>query len=694
MTIVKNRLNLSQNQNNSKSVIKKKDSKSNYGQNINFCGAAVKPREFALRQDYFKKLKNWVICQSWIPITGFITALMSVIGFGVGGIGLIYDSMVKKNRAKDGKQEENTQEKGVLMPPVIPVMGLNDASSASELRPSSLSSYLQQVNESIKQSCNNAVSFTGKNSVEKKDDKKRTEKTDKKGAEKDKPKSSEGEYGHIVPVTKLGKTGLTFAKIAITVSGTAGFLTGLALNVPLMSLGEVIGNVLAAPIITSPAGFGLMTVGIAFLLIGRAFENNPALKFNPAIFANKNLLGKVTYTANNILEGLKETGKSWGNLGKNIGGLFKSSTRGDSKNYFNEFVSLNSSTMSFTQKVLANGKDIVESGLKSNSSRLHTFAGIMAVTGLVLVVEDLLERVGIIKTDKPRKVCFNIAKIGQYADNIGLGAYGAERAAKFGAILGAPVMASAAIALTGAHKVDEDEGKGRIWAALSFFFMLLAIERGIETLHAFKSRRVLKAKPVLKEAAEFIRMIDVNLSGLTGMNGKNKKQLLNLFRNRETAWLQIKYYLTKPLEKADELIKTFLDEKQFKAIKDFTNDDDKLLKQIPPLKQKIEEILSGVHVNKKLTKDEIIKQLEDEGCFTPELIEYLKKPGVITIKGKDEELPEILSSIHKANVKKFGENYLDYLKEITADTSSSPDFAKDAANNARKKFRKELGEAA
>ncbi len=631
-------LNLAQKPNERLLLKNKKRNQINLGQNVNFRGAG----KLKIRDSYFKDFKNWLIVKNFDKIAGAITATISVVGFGVGGTGLIYDSMVKKSRHKNKHQDHKLEKKAKP-----------EASITSE-----------------------QVSSSGKSH------------------EKKKGKSHEGEYGHIVPETEFGKTGLLFAKAALAVSGTAGFLTGVALRVPLMSAGEVIGNLLAAPIITTPAGYGLMSIGMATLLSGRALENNISLKLNDATLSHKKGLDKVKYIFQNIGAGLNDTAKTIGFVGSQAANLLSRTkgVRDEAKHFFkNKFFKIRSSTITMTQKVLANGETVVESGIKTHSYRLHTCAGLLAIGGALLAIEDLLERVGVIKGDKARKACFNVAKAGQYADNIGLVTYGLERAVKGAPILGIPVVLSGATALSGAHKVDKDEGKGIIWAALSFFFLLLALERGIESGVAIKARKKLKDMPIpmKEEFSDFAKTFEIDLSKIGKLTKKQLDNILKLVGGQEKAWINFKQFFKRMKhDKAEKEMAKIFDKAAKEATEALENDPNKLLSEVPRLVKVLKEKILAGSYNHNFSVEDLIQKLQKEG-FSNEFISHIMQKGVIKIGGEVPDIGAVLSSIHKQNAEQFGKNYILKLDEIINNPASA-NFVKEAARKAKLDFAKLL----
>ncbi len=669
--------------------------------------------DLAFRKNYFNEFKNSVFVQKFDSIFGAVTAGMAVVGFAIGGPGLIYDSMVKKARAKNNgtKQNVNPQNQTAKIENKVESGNVNQGaivktSNANDLYNKNafdLSARLEQMKKNSAASNLNVSDSTSAllNQTKKKVSTTGNDKT------KENKKDKKTEYGYIEPETKFGKIGLACAKVGLIVSGTAGMLTAISLRVPLMAAGEFVGNVVSAPIINTPIGYGLMSIGMSTLLSGRAFENDPLKKINDTRFANKSALGKVGYIMTNMGEAIKETCVSMGEVCKKTAQLLstKQESRKEARHFFKHyFFNIKSSTITLKQNIHANGKCAVETVVKSHPYRLHAFAGILAASGLLLIGEGILEKVGILKNKKAedaRKACFNAAKAGQYADNIGLSLYGMERISKGAPIFGIPVLASGLTALTGAHKVDEDSGKGIIWAALAFFFTLLTLERGVESIEARRIRsKLLKelkknGKAFEAQSKNFARMFDIDFSRIKkdGKEVLDKKDLKNILwacNDQEKKPLEFtKFFHGEDSPKAKQA-KEGMDRKVEEAKKALVNSNKPVLREIPKFLDAMKEILGG-HYNPDINEQWIVGQLKAKG-LSDEFIGYVKQKGVIKIPSTarpGKELPEILEGVHRQNAEKFGKNYDDELSRVIAD-KETPSWAVDSAKAAKTKFAEKL----
>lgn len=574
-----------------------------------------------LKKSFFKDIKKRVIVKDFDKLFGALTAWFAVAGFTTGGIGLIVEAADRKAKNKSKTRDL----------------------SATTLK---------------------------------------NDNTAKKGKE-----TRKGGYGYIIPQTRLGKLGVAVAQITLVVSGSAGILTGLALRVPLMCAGEIVANVLSAPVTNTPLGMGLTCLGLLMIVGGRALENRPDLKLNTIALANQNgPVGKIKYVIKNMgtcLNEIRKTIKYVLSQTVNLASSDKGAKKEAQHFFKNNFLRIRSSTVTIKQNVLANGQAIAESGLKTHPYRLHVFAGIAGVSGAILIAEYLLEKIGVIKGEKARKICFNIAKSGQYANNTSAVIYGFERSAKGTPLLGVPAMFSGFIALAKIHKINEDEGKGALWLATASFFVLIAIERTIEALLAFKAGKNLKIKPMMDEFSDFAKLFEIDFSKAAAH--LTKKQLDNIRKvvgGQEKAMLHIKELFSK---KAGAKAAGKMAEEVEQAIRELESEKNSILNKIPEFMKASKEILTGPY-KPDFNEMNLVEELEKRN-FPHDFIDYVRKNLKITCKiTEPQDLQNLMGSIHNKNNSYFGENYLPSLSKIINNLKEYPSWVLAPAQKAYNNF--------
>lgn len=545
-----------------------------------------------------------------IAVLGLVTALTSAAGFGLGGAGLNYDHYYKKSHGiKDGKPK-------------------NDPNSIS----------IQDF-----------VSSLGK--------------PDQKLKLKfavDEGKENKEETGYIDPVSEFGKFGMKAAKIGIFFSGVAGVFNGIAMRVPLMSVGEGL-NIAASPIVNTPTGFGLFNIALATVFAGRALENNPALKLNQEVLASKSgLTAKAGYVLDNMGNCLKEVMNSSKEVIVQFGNLFKADEAKAAKTFFRDCIfDVKSSTMTFSEKILADGSTVIERGMKSYPYRMHLASVILATGGAMLLATGLLKKIGILKDknlDSATKTSFKVAEVGGCLDNIGLSYAGAEKVFQGNVGAGLALGISGLGILSGTPNAEKDDGRGRQWLGTAFLFGAFVIERFHELVKTMEDVAKYKPGKEVSESAQLIRQWEVHLPNIFG------KKFVNKHYKEITA-------LSNP-EKYAEVIKSMLasedgEVREFARFMETAKaffDQDKFRKFIP---------------NDKVTNDVL-----------NELREFIAQAG---IKGKDNvdvakefkilsegDLGEIIKSVIAENVRVAGKKYREVLEQIGNNGSLATAITKEA----------------
>lgn len=494
------------------------------------------------------------------------------------------------------------------------------------------------------------------------------------------------QYGHFESATKIGKIGLRMNQMALTVSGFGGAMTGFSMGVPLMAAGEFIGNIVAAPIINTPTGYGLLNIGLAAIFGGRAFDSDPSHKANMAMFMSKKTIGeKTSYVLNNMGGHLKGAATLSIQLFKHLFGFLSpnAETRKAAIDFFHyKMFRVKSSTIAFTQNIKANGEiGKVETKLKGNTSLLLVASSLLALTGVFMIATEALKKIGVLKTDKVTKAGFTAGKIGQVFDNAGIMTYGLERCYAGNVSAGIPTVASAATMIAGAPNADNDFGKGLTWGGLAFFFLFLAAERFQNTntvlkrLSKVKEFKALEAKlrslvdknsPEYKEIAEklaklkkdgifaeaegLVRQFEFDFSGI--IPSRQLKNVNTLYGNStEDSFVTLRKLFNPDYKCKRDLNK---DKWQAEAEAALRADENPLVKQIPDLVKTVRTKLAGPY-DPSHDAAWLKRELKAEG-FAQELIDRV-------ILHQADHANAVRQAIY-SNILKFGKSYESTLAEL------------------------------
>lgn len=500
------------------------------------------------------------------------------------------------------------------------------------------------------------------------------------------------QYGHFESATKIGKIGLRMNQMALTVSGLGGAMTGFSMGVPLMAAGEFIGNVIAAPVINTPTGYGLLNIGLAAIFGGRAFDSDPSHKANMAMFMSKKTLGeKTSYVLNNMGGHLKGAATLSIDLFKHLFGLLSpnAATRQSAKDFFHyKMFRVKSSTIAVTQHINADGMvGEVKQGLKGNSSLLLVASSLLALTGVFMIATEALKKLGVLKTDKVTKAGFTAGKIGQVFDNAGIITYGLERCYGGNVSAGIPTVLSGATMIAGAPNADNDFGKGLTWGGLAFFFLFLAAERFqnansvLKRLSKIKEFKALEAKllsltnkdsseykevvarlaelkkdGIFAEANAFVRQFEFNFSGI--IPSRQLKNVNTLFGNaNEDSFVTLrKIFNPKYVSEKEKNMKKL----QADAEAALLADENPLVRQIPALVKTVREKLAGKY---ELSHDaEWLKQQLKDAGFAQQLIDRV----IVHQTNHENAIRQAIYS----NILKFGKSYKEELEKLASSEDS------------------------
>lgn len=486
------------------------------------------------------------------------------------------------------------------------------------------------------------------------------------------------EYGHFESATKIGKIGLRMNQMALTVSGFAGATGGLALGVPLQAAGEFIGNVVAAPVINTPIGYGLLNIGLAAIFGARAFDTDPSHKAKMALFmSKKGAWDKTKYVLHNMGQCMVGAANSSTELAKNAFHLcsFDKVKRSKAWDFFTkQLFSIRSSTLNFVQEIDAHGNVKVATKLKSNPHVLLLASSLLALAGVFVIGVDLLKKAGVIKSDKPTKAGFVAGKTGQIFDNYGITSYGMDRFYKGNKVAGIATVVSGATMMAGAPNADNDFGKGLTWFGLSAFFLFMAAERfqgaaaarkGVKAVNEYlkaaanhASQQELEAimqkhEGMFDHASAFVRQFEIDLSHVYPRKGKYLNRLRESLGDKdEDTWTTIKKtFFDRDGKKAQEC-KDAKDKMQKDAVAALKADGDPRIKRIPEFIDFVNGKLAGQY-NPKYGVEQLKADIRKEFPGFEETI-------VVRQVNHEDAIREAIYS----NIMKSGRNYKPELEQL------------------------------
>jgi hypothetical protein len=408
------------------------------------------------------------------PVMNYIsllTAMVSSIGFGVGGTGLMYDHFAKKGKKENKNAHHNRFNDEVYKA----FVKLNDALDKIE----------GNHHEGVKD---------------------------------------------IEPETPFGKLGMKFAKIGIAFSGIAGFFNGISMKLPLMSFGEGM-NVVASPIINKPEGLGIFSIGLATVFASRALENDPQLKLNENVLKTKQgILAKAGYVAENMLGSVKEVGKSAKVVISNIGKLF-TSERAVAADFFKwEMFAVKPSKMMVYESISDKGISYLKTSMKSSPYLMHTASAILAVGGVLLTVGSLFKQPKVQKTGLiTSEVGGSLDNLS--LSKWGLEKYALADSAS-AKTAGALLAASGVTILSGQPNVEKDYGRALQWLGCALLFAVFVVERKHELGNAIKSLGKMKKTGLKTENTGIIRQFEIDLQKMfKGMNTTQKNNVIKVLQD-------------------------------------------------------------------------------------------------------------------------------------------------------------------
>jgi len=572
--------------------------------NTKKAGFSSNPIKSIAVSESFKKanpfIKNW---DKWL---GIATALTSTIGFSIGGAALMSDYLHQLKKGKKATNPENA----------------NNTKNVDEKDP------FNQFRTIINKNQDTKIKDASKNHEE----------------------------GHINPETKFGKLGLTFAKIGVGFSGIAGIFNGIAMRLPLMALGEGV-NVAASPIINTPAGFGLMAIGLSGIFAGRALENDPALKLNTAVLASKPLGEKAKYLASNAYLSMKELVKSTKTTFGHLFNLVNPEKSKKAVSFFKDkIIAIRSSTLQFNESILADGTRIAKTAIKSHPYRMHTASVILALGGVILTTASIINsKIG-------QKIGFKTCETGGGLDNIGLSCSGLEKIQMGNKASGAALAVSGMAILAGQAEAESQRGRAMQWMGCGLLFAAFIFERHHDLKKALSGMKEILKKGTAEESSQLIRQLEVDLPD--AFSRKDLKKILkplSVFVNGG--------------EKSVAAREALENNPTGKAIVKFI---DSMTERLSEGKYKPSTFINPKTQEGSDIAKQLVTDLKQSG-IEPKLAESVRFVSEATNER------EVAKAAIADNVKMFGENYTPELKKMIKDPTVSENIKIEAKEALKKK---------
>jgi len=351
-------------------------------------------------------------------------------------------------------------------------------------------------------------------------------------------KKSEG-VQTIIPESQFAKTGMKFARVAVLVAGVAGVFNGIALDLPLLALGEGITS-LSAPIIETPIGTGIFGFGLALINLARVLDKDPEFKLNRDKFNAASKKEKFNLVMDNVTKTFKELGKSTKTIFKNVFGLVTPKYKESFGFFKNEMFSMKPSSIALQEQLTKDGKVILNKVHVNNPYLMHFAAFGLSVASVSLMVSNLL------KMPKTEKASLGAYGFSNGIDNIALSKWGTETymhaktpSAK---VTGGAFALAGASLLSGQAGIDKNWGRGLMWNGVGIILLGFGAQTGASVLKALKTKTinpvvVREWKIVAKNkilSSDLVKTIEEKLSAAftSDAYNKNSEEVLDLIKNK------------------------------------------------------------------------------------------------------------------------------------------------------------------
>lgn len=291
----------------------------------------------------------------------------------------------------------------------------------------------------------------------------------------------------IIPETQFAKTGMKFARAAVALAGVAGVFNGVALNLPLLAMGEGVTS-LSAPIIETPIGTGIFGFGLAMINLARVLDSNPEFKINRDKFNRATKKDKAKILINNLTHTTKELGHSTKTIFKNLFGIFSSKHKESIRFFKDKMFSFKPMAIVLQEQLTKEGKVILNKVPINNPYLMHAAALGLSVSSLALIGSNLL------KQRKAEEVSLRGYGVSNGIDNVALSKWGVERLTSSnnlsGKMTGGAFTVAGLSLLTGQAGIDKNWGRGLMWNGVGIILLGFSAQTGAQVLSALKRKSI------------------------------------------------------------------------------------------------------------------------------------------------------------------------------------------------------------
>jgi hypothetical protein len=293
----------------------------------------------------------------------------------------------------------------------------------------------------------------------------------------------------IEPQTPFGKIGMKAGKSAVLLTSLAGISGGVAMGMPLMSVGEGI-NLGSAPIIQTPVGTGLFGIGLGAVFATLAQEDDHALKLDPQRLKAMSLPQKGVHILQNMGKTLKSSFQDGLMLPKQAIALFGKDKLHAQRFFQDTLFSLVSRKVALEQHLKADGSFHYAMKNVPTKSYLMSFASLLLMLGGASVVASELL---LPKQKALHKKALQFEEAGFLADNIGVTRFGLDKLVQskdFGGKARGVGYATGGVvnAVSQFMSLDETYGRATQWLGVALIFLGFGFDRYGMLQQALKSR--------------------------------------------------------------------------------------------------------------------------------------------------------------------------------------------------------------
>jgi hypothetical protein len=308
---------------------------------------------------------------------------------------------------------------------------------------------------------------------------------------KHEPQSKKKETGikTIAPQTSFGKIGVKAGQSAVFLTSLSGISSGVAMGLPLMSLGEGL-NLGAAPIIQTPVGTGLFGIGLGAVWATLAQEDDHSLQLDSKALKTMSLPQKGRYLLQNMGKTLKASFEDGIMLPKQAIALFGNDKVNAQRFFQDTLFSLASRKVALEQHLKADGSFHYAMKNVPTKSYVMSFASLMLMLGGASVVaSELLFP----KQKSLHKKALQFEEAGFFADNIGVTRFGLDKFTQSSGLGGKArgvgyATGGVVNAVSQFMSLDETYGRATQWLGVALVFLGFGFDRYGMLQKALKSR--------------------------------------------------------------------------------------------------------------------------------------------------------------------------------------------------------------